>query len=65
VQKQVHSVEDFVAAKVGEFPETVYITVKKLVVQANQRRRESRAPYPSPAAETAIRSGEGRSNSAS
>jgi uncharacterized protein YbaA (DUF1428 family) len=65
VQKQVHSVEDFVAAKVGEFPETVYITVKKLVVQANQRRRESRAPYPSPAAEAGIHSGEGRSNSAS
>ncbi|MGO4594611.1 hypothetical protein AB4Z18_12395 [Leifsonia sp. 2TAF2] len=55
VQKQVHAVEDFVAEKVGEFPETAYITVKKAVVQANRRRRESRAPYPSPAAEAALR----------
>ena len=55
VQKQVHAAEDFVAEKVGEFPETVYITVKKAVVQANRRRRESRAPYPSPAAEAALR----------
>src|SRR4051794_1235682 len=58
VQKQVHAVEDFVAEKVGEFPETAYITVKKAVVQANRRRRESRAPYPSPAAEAAIRADE-------
>lgn len=65
VQKQVHSVEDFVAERVGEFPETAYITVKKLVVQANRRRRESRAPYPSPAAEAAIRAGEGRNDTAS
>ena len=65
VQKQVHTVEDFVAEKVGEFPETAFITVKKLVVQANNRRRESRAPYPSPASEAAIRAGEDRSNSAS
>jgi hypothetical protein len=54
-----------VAEKVGEFPETAYITVKKLVVQANRRRRESKAPYPSPAAEAALRAGESRSNSAS
>jgi oxygen-dependent protoporphyrinogen oxidase len=47
VQKQVRAVEDYVAEKVGEFPETAYITVKKAVVQANRRRRESRAPYPS------------------
>ena len=65
VQKQVHAVEDFVAEKVGEFPETVYITVKKFVVQANRRRRESRAPYPSPAAEAAIRAGNQRNDRAS
>ena len=65
VQKQVHAAEDFVAAKVGEFPETAYITVKKLVVQANRRRREARAPYPSPAAEAAIRAGEARNDTAS
>lgn len=55
VQKQVHAVEDFVAEKVGEFPETVYVTVKKFVVRANERRRESREPIPSPAAEAALR----------
>jgi len=65
VQKQVHAVEDFVSAKVGEFPETAYITVKKLAVQANRRRRESRAPYPSPAAEAAIRAGDGSSDTSS
>ncbi|GAA2053335.1 MULTISPECIES: hypothetical protein [Leifsonia] len=65
VQKQVHAAEDFVSRKVGEFPETVYITVKKLVVQANSRRREARAPYPSPAAEAAIRAGDGRSDTSS
>jgi oxygen-dependent protoporphyrinogen oxidase len=65
VQKQVHAAEDFVAEKVGEFPETVYVTVKKFVVRANERRRESRAPYPSPAAEAAIRAGDGRSDTAS
>ena len=59
VQKQVNAAGDFVAEKVGEFPETVYITVKKLVVQANRRRRESRAPYPSPAAEAALLAGDG------
>jgi oxygen-dependent protoporphyrinogen oxidase len=63
VQKQVHAVEDFVADKAGEFPDTVYITVKRLIVRANQRRREARAPYPpSPAAEAAIRRAEGRSD---
>ncbi|MGH1526906.1 YtxH domain-containing protein [Leifsonia sp. L25] len=41
VQKQVHSAQDFVSEKVGEFPETVYITIKRLVVQANDRRREA------------------------
>ncbi|MGN6428814.1 hypothetical protein [uncultured Leifsonia sp.] len=46
VQKQVHAVEDFVADKVGEVPEAVFVTVKKFVVQANDRRREARAPYP-------------------
>ncbi|WP_313543019.1 hypothetical protein [Leifsonia aquatica] len=55
VQKQVHAVEDFVAEKVGELPETVYVTVKKFVVRANERRRESRGTYPSPAAEAALR----------
>jgi hypothetical protein len=60
VQKQVHAVEDYVADKVGAFPETVYVTVKKLVVQASDRRRESRAPYPAPAAEAALRSADGR-----
>lgn len=42
VQKQVAAVEDFVAEKVGEVPEAVYITVKKAVVRANDRRREAR-----------------------
>ncbi|MDR6972451.1 hypothetical protein [Leifsonia shinshuensis] len=65
VQKQVHSVEDFVADKVGEFPETVYVTIKKFVVRANERRREARAPYPSPAAEAAIRAADGSGPSAS
>jgi oxygen-dependent protoporphyrinogen oxidase len=65
VQKQVHAVEDFVAEKVGEFPETVYITIKKLVVQANARRREARAPYPSPAAEAAIRAADDSSPTSS
>ncbi|WP_431219686.1 hypothetical protein [Leifsonia xyli] len=65
VQKQVHSAQDFVSEKVGEFPETVYITIKRLVVQANDRRREARAPYPSPAAEAAIAAGNGRNNPAS
>jgi uncharacterized protein YbaA (DUF1428 family) len=55
VQKQVNAVEDFVAAKVGEFPETVYVTVRRFVVRANERRRESRETYPSPAAEAALR----------
>jgi hypothetical protein len=55
VQKQVHAVEDFVAEKVGEFPETVFVTVKKFVVRAGERRRESRETYPSPAAEAALR----------
>ena len=54
VQKQVHAVEDFVAEKVGELPETVYVTVKKFVVRANERRRESRGTYPAPAAEAAL-----------
>ncbi|WP_025156184.1 hypothetical protein [Leifsonia aquatica] len=55
VQKQVHAVEDFIAEKVGEIPETVVVTVKKFVVRANQRRREARETYPSPAAEAALR----------
>src|SRR6478752_8454183 len=55
VQKQVTAVEDFVAAKVGELPEAALGTAKKLVSRANQRRRESRTTYPSPAAEAALR----------
>ena len=46
VQKQVNAVEDFVAEKVGEIPEAVYLTVKKTVVRANERRRESRLREP-------------------
>lgn len=65
VQKQVHAVEDFVAEKAGEFPETAYITVKSLVLKANQRRRESRAPYPSPAPAPAVRRSEGRNDTSS
>ncbi|MEY9952003.1 hypothetical protein [Leifsonia sp. EB34] len=42
VQKQVNAVEDFVAEKIGEAPEALYITVKKAVVRANERRREAR-----------------------
>ena len=58
--------EDFVAEKTGEFPDTVYITVKRAVVRANQRRREARAPYPpSPAAEAAIRRAERPSDTSS
>ncbi|WP_295120289.1 hypothetical protein [uncultured Leifsonia sp.] len=48
VQKQVNAVEDFVAEKIGEVPEAVYITVKKAVVRANDRRREARQPGPRP-----------------
>jgi oxygen-dependent protoporphyrinogen oxidase len=48
VQKQVNAVEDFVAEKIGEVPESVYITVKKAVVRANDRRREARQPGPQP-----------------
>lgn len=48
VQKQVNAVEDFVAEKIGEVPEAVYITVKKAVVRANDRRREARQPGPQP-----------------
>ncbi|MEV8213691.1 hypothetical protein [Leifsonia sp. NPDC077715] len=58
VQKQVHTAQDFVADKVGEFPETAYITVKKLVVRANDRRREAKAPYQAPP----VASAQGRSN---
>ena len=61
VQKEVHTAQDFVADKVGEFPETVYITVKKAVVRANDRRRESKAPYSPPP----VASAQGRSNTAS
>ena len=61
VQKQVHTAQDFVADKVGEFPETVYITIKKAVVRANDRRRESKAPYSPPP----VASAQGRSNTAS
>jgi oxygen-dependent protoporphyrinogen oxidase len=48
VQRQVHAVEDFVANKVGEVPETVFITVKKFVVRTNERRREARTPVVAP-----------------
>jgi oxygen-dependent protoporphyrinogen oxidase len=48
VQKQVNAVEDFVAEKIGEVPEAVYITVKKAVVRANDRRREARQAGPQP-----------------
>lgn len=65
VQRQVHAVEDFVAEKVGEFPETVFLTIKKFVVLANARRREARAPYPSPAAEAAIRAADDGSHTSS
>ena len=61
VQKQVHTAQDYVADKVGELPETVYITVKKLIVRANDRRREARAPYSPPP----VASAKGRSNTAS
>ncbi|CAM5444476.1 hypothetical protein [Leifsonia shinshuensis] len=44
VQKQVNAVEDFVAAKVGEAPEAIYVTVRKAVARANDRRREARRP---------------------
>lgn len=43
VQKQVHAVEDFVAEKIGEVPEAVFVTVKGLVVRANGRRGQARA----------------------
>lgn len=46
VQKQVDAVEDFVAQKVGEVPEAIFVTVKKAVVRANDRRREARKPHP-------------------
>lgn len=48
VQKQVNAVEDFVAEKIGEVPEAVYITVKKAVVRASDRRREARQPGAQP-----------------
>lgn len=50
VQKQVNAVEDFVAEKVGEVPEAVYVTVRKAVVRANDRRREARTPAADPPA---------------
>ncbi|WP_258045900.1 hypothetical protein [Leifsonia shinshuensis] len=43
VQKQVNAVEDYVAQKVGEAPEAIYITIKKAVVRANDRRKETRS----------------------
>jgi hypothetical protein len=48
VQKQVNAVEDFVAEKIGEAPEALYITIKKAVVRANDRRREARADSANP-----------------
>ncbi|WP_426625969.1 hypothetical protein ACPPVW_08000 [Leifsonia sp. McL0607] len=48
VQKQVDAVEDFVAEKVGEVPEAVFITVKKAVVRVKDRRREARLPDQQP-----------------
>lgn len=60
VQKQVHAVEDLVGETVGNLPDTIYVTGKRLVGRAVERRRESRTPYPSPAAESAIRAAEGR-----
>jgi oxygen-dependent protoporphyrinogen oxidase len=43
VQKQVNAAEDFVAQKVGEAPGALYNTVRKAVVRANDRRKESRS----------------------
>ncbi len=54
IQKQVTAVEDYVAAKAGDLPQAVFVSVKKLVVQAARRRQEARTPYPSPAAEAAL-----------
>ncbi|MFF1571549.1 hypothetical protein ACFVWR_02295 [Leifsonia sp. NPDC058292] len=60
IQKQVDSVEDFVAAKVGDVPGALYEGVKKLIVQASNRRQESTrparsaTPAPAPAAKAAI-----------
>lgn len=48
VQRQVHAVEDFIADKAGEVPETVFITVKKFVVRAGERRREANTPVAKP-----------------
>ena len=59
IQKQVHAVEDFVAAKAGEVPGAVIDSAKKLIVQANQRRQESKASVPAPAAEAALKAADG------
>lgn len=57
VQKQVNAVEDFVAEKVGEVPEAVYITIKKAVVRANERRKEARTADARPSAPVSQPSG--------
>jgi oxygen-dependent protoporphyrinogen oxidase len=44
VQKQVDSMEDFVAAKVGDVPGALYEGAKKLIVQASNRRSQSVRP---------------------
>lgn len=62
IQKQVNAAEDFVAAKVGEVPGTVYDTAKKLIVQASARRKEASTPVPSPAAKAAIDNAGGSAN---
>jgi hypothetical protein len=41
IQKQVDSIEDFVAAKVGDVPGALYEGAKKLIVQASNRRSET------------------------
>ncbi|WP_043993399.1 hypothetical protein [Leifsonia xyli] len=50
VQKRVHAVEDFVAEKACEAPEAVFVAIKKVVVRANERRREARSPIAEPEA---------------
>jgi cell division septation protein DedD len=41
IQKQVDSIEDFVAAKVGDVPGALYEGAKKLIVQSSNRRSET------------------------
>lgn len=54
VQKQVHAAEDFIAEKAEKAPDVIFVTVKKLIVRANERRREARSPSPAPAAEASV-----------